>query len=303
MATLSAERIHDDLFFLSGELPRRTVNLTRPGSSEHTLAEADRYLREQLNAAGHRVDSVTHRVQPFRCDRSKPMHHWYALPAEEDPWYEVTNLAVTLTGSSTPEEIVQLVAHKDSQSWIHSPGAYDNAVGAVALLELARTLETGTLERTVRLLWCNEEHRPWTSRFAAEEAAARGDDIVAVLNVDSLGGKSDDDIATGRMPHTITSSTPEGLNLARFVAACSADARLDVELAAKEQINDDDGMFINAGFRAAVMNIGSWPYADAEYHLPGDRPERVDISNVVMSTELIRNAVIALANGREKFDE
>ena len=53
-----------------------------------------------------------------------------------------------------------------------------------------------------------------------------------------------------------------------------------------------DGMFINAGFRTTVINSGSWPYADSEYHLPGDVPERVNIENVVRSTQLLLAAIL-----------
>lgn len=51
-------------------------------------------------------------------------------------------------------------------------------------------------------------------------------------------------------------------------------------------------MFIKAGFRTTVINSGSWPYADAEYHLPGDVPERVNIENVVRSTRLLLAAIL-----------
>ena len=53
-----------------------------------------------------------------------------------------------------------------------------------------------------------------------------------------------------------------------------------------ERPNDDDGSFIKAGIPNAVLNIGSYPYADAEYHSAGDIPERVDIDNLVMAVQL-----------------
>ena len=36
---------------------------------------------------------------------------------------------------------------------------------------------------------------------------------------------------------------------------------------------DDDGSFVQAGYGAAIINIGSWPYGDPEYHAEGDIPE------------------------------
>ena len=117
-----------------------------------------------------------------------------------------------------------------------------------------------------------------------------------MLNVDSVAGKPDADRAAGRMPHIVGYSTDEGRELADRVAACNAryGIGLDVAVAFKERINDDDGMFINAGFRRTVMNLGSWPYTDAEYHLPGDVADRVDIENLVRSTRLLLAAILEL---------
>jgi len=297
MQQVSAGRIRRDLFHLSCDpLPFRKVNYTRPGQRMDSLAEADAFIRGQLESAGYKVDTTTCHVQAFRCDRTKPLHHWYSEPKPDDPWYDASNLEVTRHGRTRPGEIIQLIAHKDSMSWIDSPGAHDNAAGTVANLELARVLATLDLQRSVRVLFCNEEHVPWTSRAAAEAAAARGDRIMAVLNVDSLNGKSDEDTTSGKMTHVVTYSTDEGRRLAEFMAGVAArhQTGLEVQVAFKERINDDDGMFINAGFRTTVMNLGSFPYADPEYHLPGDIPERVNIENVVRSTRLLLATILEL---------
>jgi len=294
---VSADRIRRDLFHLCRDpLPFRKVNYTRPGQTLNSLSEADQFIRGELDAAGYEVVTTTYRVQAFRCDCTKPLHHWYAAPAPDDPWFDAANLEVTRRGRERPGEIIQLIAHKDSMSWIDSPGAHDNAVGTAANLEIARVLATCATRRSVRLLFCNEEHVPWTSRFAAEAAAARGDRIVAVFNVDSLGGKSDEDRAAGRLIHAVAYSTDEGRALAEFVAACAARHGLGLEVPVffKERVNDDDGMFIQAGFRTTVMHAGSWPYADSEYHLPGDVPERVNIENVARSTQLLVAAVLEI---------
>ena len=127
-------------------------------------------------------------------------------------------------------------------------------------------------------------------------AATRGDDIIAVLNVDSLDGKSDEEMAAGALTHVIGYSTDEGRLLAQHIAACAArhGIGLDVRVFFKERVNDDDGMFIHAGYRRTVINIGSAPYADAQYHLPGDVPERVNIENVVRSTQLLLAAILEI---------
>lgn len=298
---VSADRIRHDLFHLCrNTLPFRKVNYTRSGQSLNSLAEADAFIRGQLESSGYAVTSTPYRVQPYRCDRTKPLHHWYSQPEPTDPAFDAANLEVTRCGRKYPAEIIQLISHKDSMSWIDSPGAHDNAVGTVANLELARILAMCDLQRSVRILFCNEEHFPWTSRFAAKAAAARGDRIIAVLNVDGLDGKSDEDMAAGKMTHAIGYSTDEGRHLAELMAACNSRHRigLDVKVFFKHTVNDDDGMFIKEGFRTTTINCGSHPYGDSEYHLPGDIPERVNIENVVRSTQLLLSAILDIdANG------
>ena len=55
----------------------------------------------------------------------------------EDPWYTAYNLYAEKKGRSHPDEIIVVLAHKDSQSWVDSPGANDNAIGTVSVLEMA----------------------------------------------------------------------------------------------------------------------------------------------------------------------
>jgi hypothetical protein len=252
-----------------------------------------------LESWGYRVEREGVQVQAYRRDTSKRKHEQYSPPKPEDPWYTAYNLYAEKKGLSRADEIIVVAAHKDSQSWIDSPGANDNAIGTVGVLEMACVLAKAAPERTVRFLFCNEEHTPWTSRFAAEAAAARGDQIIAVLNVDSLDGKSDEDMAAGKLIHVVGYSTEEGRPLAELIAGCAAryGIGLDVQVGFKPHVNDDDGMFINAGYRTTVMNVGSWPYGDSEYHLPGDIPERVSIENVVRSTQLLLAAILEIDAG------
>ena len=295
---VSADRIRRDLFYLSRDpLPFRKVNYTRPGQSMNSLAEADAFIRGRLESAGYDVTTTHHQVQAWRCDKTKPLHHWYSPPDPSDPWYDAANLEVTHPGRAHPEEIIQLISPKDSQSWIDSPGAKDNATGIVANLEMARILAGCDLKRSVRVLFCNEEHWPWTSRFNANEAAKRGDRIIAVLNQVVLDSKPDADLLAGKMIHGIQHSTDEGIPLANFIAACAPryGIGLEVQISAKPQVNGDDGLYIKAGYRTAVMNTGVG--TDSEYHMPGDIPERVNLENLVRSTQLLLATVLEIAEG------
>lgn len=304
---VSVENLRHDLFYLCRDpLSFRTVTYTIPWHEKNSLEEADDFIVNEMRKYASIVELIPNKVQPFRCDSSKPLHHWYSAPLESDPWYDAHNITVTLPGSEYPDEIIQLVSHKDSMSWINSPGAHDNAVGAVANMELVRVLSTLELKRTVRVLFCNEEHTPWHSKTYAEAAFKRGDRILAVLNQDSLCGKSDETLAAGIKTNVSAFCTPEGKALADFIV--SEAARYDLPICAsavlKERVNDDDGSFIRAGYPDTVHNLGSLPYSDPQYHLAGDIPERVDLINLQLAVQLILASILDIAeHGASAFQK
>lgn len=300
---VSCNRLHHDLFYLCRDpLPFRTVSYTIPWHTKNSLDEADEFIAGEMKKYSSHVVMIPYKLKPFRCDSSKPLHHWYASPLPDDPWYDAHCIEVTLPGKKYPDEIIQLVSHKDSMSWINSPGAHDNAVGTVANMELIRVLSGLPLARTVRVLFCNEEHSPWYSKTYAADAAKRGDRILAVLNQDSICGQSDAAAAAGIHAMVSKYSTPEGKVLADFMVRENAKYQLPMTVTTdlKKMINDDDGSFIRAGYLRTVMNEGSSPYADPQYHLAGDVPERVDILNLTLSTQLLLATVLDLDELGEK---
>ena len=320
LESVSCERLHHDIFYLCRDpFSFRTVSYTIPWHTRNSLDEADEFIAAEMRKYSSQVTMIPYKLKPFRCDSSKPLHHWYSRPLPEDPWYDANCIEVVIPGSKHPDEIIQLVSHKDSMSWINSPGAQDNAVGTVANMELVRLLSEIRPERTVRVLFCNEEHWPWYSRNYAEDARKRGDNIIAVFNQDSLCGKSDAAAAAQMRTHAAVYSSWEGKTLAKFMVRENEKYRLPltVSIAPKGSmradaggkpkadigkdpddvngkffVNDDDGSFINAGYTRTVMNLGSYPYSDPQYHLAGDIPERVDIINLALSVQLILASVL-----------
>ncbi|NUQ00331.1 MAG: M28 family peptidase [Armatimonadetes bacterium] len=295
LAQVDRERLRADLFHLAKDpLPFRKVNYTIPGHDRSTLAETDDYLVGRLTAYGYQVTREAVAVQAFRCDQSKPKQQWYAPPLPDDPWYTAENLYVERHGGSHPDEIILLCAHKDSQSWVDSPGAYDNAVGTVALLEIARLLAHYQPQRTIRWLWCNEEHRPWTSVTAAERASERGDNLIAVFNTDSLGGRPLADHAAGRHTNVTLYTVEEGRWLAELCSEVNSAYELGLEqsILQRSTPGDDDGSFVKAGYGSSVANLGSMPYRHDYYHDERDVPEGVDLVNVQKSTQLVLAAVL-----------
>jgi len=294
--SVNPEEIRRHLFYLSKDpLPFRKLNYTRPGQTRNTLYEADDYISGQLASWGYEVAREEVLVQAFRCDPRKPKAHQYSPPAPEDPWYKAYNLYAERKGRRS-EEIILLLAHKDSQSWVDSPGANDNAIGTSGLLEIARVLAHYPSNRTIRFLWCNEEHTPWTSVTAARKAKERGDKIIAVFNLDGIGVKSAEDTAAGKRSNVTLFTAPEGEVVAQLVSAANERFQIGLEqrIAKRPRPGDDDGSFVQAGYPAAVVQIGSYPYADPNYHTEEDIPERTDVVNAAMAVQLTLAAVLTL---------
>jgi len=290
-------RMRKALFHLSKDpMPFRKLNYTIPGHRKNTLYEADEWIQAELRNSGYNVECEDCRVQAFGFDSTKPKAHSYAPPPEGAPSYVAYNLYSKKVGKEHPEEIILLVAHKDSQSWIDSPGAYDNGVGTVGVMEIARALAVYPSKRSIWFLFCNEEHTPWTSVTAAQNIRKRGENLISVFNLDGLGGKGDEDIASGRKTNVTLYTTAEGKRFADLMARVNEAHHIGLVQTSHQRPypNDDDGSFVKAGYGCAVANIGSFPYSDPQYHLEGDAPDRVDIVNVRMATQATLAAILWL---------
>jgi len=295
---IDGDRLRAHVHHLAADpLPYRKLNYTLPGHTQSTLDEADGYITAQLAGWGYEVEREPVQVQAFRRDTTKPKAHQYSKPEPEDPWYTAHNLHARRPGGARADETIVVVSHKDSPSWADSPGAYDNAVGTAANLEIARVLSTAELPVTMWHLFCNEEHTPWTSVNAAQGARARGERLVAIFNTDSLGGKAQADVDAGRKTNVTAYTAPEGKRLADLMAVVNADYGIGLLQRSfhRESPGDDDGSFISAGFPLAVINVGSLPYADPHYHAEGDTAHHVDIENVRLAAQAVLAALLTLA--------
>ncbi len=294
------QRLRDNLFYLSRDpLPFRKLNYTLPGHAKSTLDEADDFIQAQLESWGYAVKKEACPVQAFRRDLAKPAAHQYSRPEPDDPWYTAYNLYATRVGAAHPEQIVVAIAHQDSQSWIDSPGAYDNAVGTVATLEIARVLREYTPARTIRFVFCNEEHTPWTSVTAARRARERGDDVVALFNLDGLGSKSQADADAGRRTCVTGYAKPEGKWLADLMVEVNETYGIGlIQTTCVQPIGNDDGSFVKEGYLSAVHNAGSKPQAGPNYHREGDVPELVDVENVALAAMASLAAIVRVAGSR-----
>ncbi len=131
------------------------------------------FLTESFVKAGYQPRSLEYKIQ------GKP---YYNLEAEK-------------IGTDKPQEIVVVGGHYDSA--FSSIGANDNATGAAATLELARIFATKPTKKTIRFVEFTNEEPPyfWTkdmgSLVYAQQLRQRGENIVAMLSLETMGYFSD----------------------------------------------------------------------------------------------------------------
>ena len=96
----------------------------------------------------------------------------------------IYNVVGDVVGSKYPDEMVYFIAHRDT-TYIN-PGAVDNAVGTVTIMELARQLVKYDVERTLRFISADAEEKGLlgaTEYVKAHEAEVQDNGII-VFNFD-----------------------------------------------------------------------------------------------------------------------
>ena len=165
--TLEQQRVRNqlqaDLVKLAGDIGER--NLRHPVA----YAAATKFMEDRLAAAGYAVRRLVYQVKGRDC----------------------VNVEVEIKGAARAAEIVVIGAHYDSANG--TAGANDNGSGAVSLLALADLLKTLKPERTLRFVAFANEEPPYFqtenmgSLVYAKECQQRGDKIVAMLSLETMG--------------------------------------------------------------------------------------------------------------------
>jgi hypothetical protein len=160
--------------FLEADLKKLAVDIgIRNFSQYKNLNQAENFLETELNKLGYQVKRQEYKI-------------------DEKSYY---NLEVERKGINKPNEIVVIGSHYDSA--YTSPGANDNGTGAVSTLELARIFANKNTNRTIRFVEFINEEPPyfWTENMGslvyAKKLKQRGDNVVAMLSLETMGYFSD----------------------------------------------------------------------------------------------------------------
>ncbi|MBI4841716.1 MAG: M28 family peptidase [candidate division NC10 bacterium] len=299
--------------------------ITRPTMDEAARAEIEgleRRLMGHVRALGGTIgERNLHRPQALREAAHYIRRIWtqQGFPVTEEV-YEVggqssANLVVEQKGSGKPGRIVLVGAHYDSL--IGTPGANDNATGVALLLEMSRAFRQEPPARTVRFVAFVNEEPPYFltgqmgSRVHARQARRRGEEILAMLSLETIGYYSNAR-GTQRYPFpfglaypstgnflAVVGNLPSRPLVVDFLRHFMATSDFPVEGVATFEwipgINwSDHWSFWKEGY-PALMLTDTAPYRYPEYHSRFDLPERINPREFSRAAQGIIHAVRRLA--------
>ncbi|MEE9151565.1 MAG: M20/M25/M40 family metallo-hydrolase [Thermoplasmata archaeon] len=197
-------------------------------------------------------------------------------------------------GTENPEKYVMLGAHHDTV--YNGPGAVDDTVGTVTVIELARQLARYNPRRTIRLAtWGGEEEGLWGSRLYFD---AHEEDILKNLKMYLNFDMNNVDLERGNI---LPMSVADNTSIRHMKSITNQLLRDDPDLKKYDiaiGYNDlksggsDMNVFANHGIRvASCWGSGSW-----EYHTYLDNIERVNAESLSVGGRIFGSYALYLAN-------
>ncbi|MFT5465370.1 MAG: hypothetical protein ACI8UO_000464 [Verrucomicrobiales bacterium] len=243
----------------------------------------------------------------------KPQEQVYQIGEAEQ---EFANIEVELKGTTWPEQLLIVGAHYDSVST--SPGADDNASGVAAMLALADAFAAKPQARTIRFVAFTNEEPPYfqtenmgSTRYA-ERCKKRGEDIVGMIALESLGYFSDEP-GSQNYPPEIADDFPETGNFAAIVGNLDSAVLADFVHSSFKHVDvipsvsgafpahidgvgwSDQWSFWREGY-PAVMITDTAVFRNPNYHKATDTAATLDFERLARTTIAIEMAIKHLAN-------
>jgi Zn-dependent M28 family amino/carboxypeptidase len=280
-------RLQHHVLRLAGDIGERGV--AKPAAAVRAAA----YLEAELTAMGYGVTAQEYDAHGQR-------------------W---RNLEATMRGTAQPDEIVVVGGHYDTAEG--APGADDNGSGVAGVLELARRFAGKPAARTIRFLFFGTEEPPsfptsaMGSRHYADAARARGDRIVAMLSVESIG-YYDRDPGSQRYPFPLNLAYPDvgdfigfvsnlksGPLVRRAIATFRRATRFPTQGAAAPAWVpgvwwSDHWSFWRQGY-PAIMITDTAPFRNPFYHTAQDTPDKLDYGRMARVVDGLGAVVADLA--------
>ncbi|MEO5895983.1 MAG: M28 family peptidase [Vicinamibacterales bacterium] len=229
----------------------------------------------------------------------------------------VDNISAEVAGGRS-DEILVLGAHYDTVN--NCPGANDNGTGVAAMLELARRFAGSPQARTVRFVAFANEEPPFfqTSQMGsvvyAQAARTRGDRIIGMLSLETMGYYSDEP-GSQHYPPPLDALHPDTGNFIGFVSNLQSEPLLkqaddafrtgtpfpiEVSVAPETLPGigwSDHWSFWEAGY-PALMVTDTAPFRYPWYHHPQDTIDKIDFERMAEVVDGLEHIVRALAGAR-----
>lgn len=271
-----------------------------------TIGERSVFQPDRMEAAARHIESR------FGACGLAPRRETYAAVGND-----VSNVIAGIAGGARAAEIVVVGAHYDSVRG--SPGANDNATGVAAMLALAKRFAATGPARTLRFVAFTGEEPPcfqtetMGSLVHARGCGARGEDVVAMISLETLGCFRDEEGSQDYPVRGMGLVYPTRGNFVSFVGdvrsrglvreaigAFREGARIPSEGAALPMSVpgvgwSDHWSFRQAGF-PALMVTDTAIFRDGAYHTLRDTPDRVDFDRLTRVTLDLVPVVERLAN-------
>lgn len=202
------------------------------------------------------------------------------------------NVVATKQGTSAPAEELILGGHYDSipSDCDLAPGADDNGSGIGVIVEAARVMAQSRFERTIKFVcFSGEEQGLHGSEAYAARAAAEGEQIIGVFNLDSVGWNDNyfrlfsnaDSDWLGDLAYSMAGTYAPGLTTYHWdCPGCTWS---------------DHASFWNHGFDA-IVGIEAWEPVPVHHHSVGDTVGLLD-PNLMANVARISVSTIASAAG------
>lgn len=248
-------------------------------------------------------------------------HSTVRLPYDSDG-AKVVNLEAKIEGRSKPSEIVVVGAHYDTAATggDRAPGADDNASGVAAMLAIARALSPSesAFARTIRFVAFVNEEPPyfWNAEMGslvyAKACKARGDDVVAMLSLETLGFYRDEP-GSQKYPPVVGWFFPDKGDFVAFVGNTSSRSLVRSSIATFRGAVafpsegaampgfvtgvgwSDQWSFWQVGY-PGVMVTDTAPFRNPHYHRKTDGPETLDYGRLSRVVEGLTAVVKKLAS-------
>jgi hypothetical protein len=288
----SLDALKDRLF---GHIDQISVRIgERNTRHPEGLERAAAYITENFEASGYAV-----------------RHQDYTAAGKT-----VRNIEATLPGAEPGGKIIVVGAHYDSAL---GPAANDNASGVAALLELARLMKDATPRLTVRFVAFVNEEPPFFqteemgSYVYAREAKARGDDVAAMLSLETMGYYSDEK-GSQRYPFPLKYLYPDTGNFIGFVGNRESRGLVKETLRLFRAASDmpaesaalpasipgvgwsDHWSFWRFGY-PALMVTDTAPFRYPYYHTEDDTIDKIDFYRLARVVDGLAGVIGSLAQG------